>query len=124
MQTSITLNELIKLCKDNGVSLDTPVVVSDIDEWTKILLYEFDIGVRKYTEGQNEIVFPCHNRTYRRIVMWSYCIIFIIMYILGVIISALIVLDLYNNRRAYVDPFNIIFSWFLVAHLYKAYYKQ
>ena len=34
MQTSITLNELIKLCKDNGVSLDTPVVVSDMDEWT------------------------------------------------------------------------------------------
>ena len=47
MQTSITLNELIKLCKDNGVSLDTPVVVSDIDEWTKPLLYEFDIDVRK-----------------------------------------------------------------------------
>ena len=57
MQTSITLNELIKLCKDNGVSLDTPVVVSDMDEWTKPLLYEFDIGVRKYTESQNEIVF-------------------------------------------------------------------
>jgi hypothetical protein len=56
MQTSITLNELIKLCKDKGVSLDTPVVVSDIDEWTKPLLYEFDIDVRKYTEGQNEIV--------------------------------------------------------------------
>lgn len=46
------------------------------------------------------------------------------MYILGVIISALIVLDLYNNRNVYVDPFNTIFSWFLVAHLYKAYYKQ
>ena len=46
------------------------------------------------------------------------------MYILGVIISSLIVLDLYNNRRVYVDPFNIIFSWFLVVHLYKAYYKQ
>lgn len=56
MQTSITLNELIKLCKDNGVLLDTPVVVSDIDEWTKSLLYEFDIDVRKYTESQNETV--------------------------------------------------------------------
>lgn len=56
MQTSITLNELIKLYKDNGVSLDTPVVVSDIDEWTKLLLYEFDIDIRKYTEGQNETV--------------------------------------------------------------------
>ena len=56
MQTSITLNELIKLCNGNGVSLDTPVVVSDMDEWTKPLLYEFDIGVRKYTESQNEIV--------------------------------------------------------------------
>lgn len=29
---------------------------SDIDEWTKPLLYEFDIDVRKYTESQNEIV--------------------------------------------------------------------
>lgn len=36
--------------------LDTLVVVSDIDEWTKLLLYEFDIDVRKYTESQNEIV--------------------------------------------------------------------
>lgn len=50
MQTSITLNELIKLCKDNGVSLDTLVVVSDIDEWTKPLVYEFDIDICKYTE--------------------------------------------------------------------------
>ena len=40
----------------NGVSLDTPVVVSDMDEWTEPLLYEFDIDVRKYTESQNEIV--------------------------------------------------------------------
>ena len=56
MQTSMTLNELIKLCNGSGVSLDTPVAVSDIDEWTKPLLYEFDIGVRKYTESQNEIV--------------------------------------------------------------------
>ena len=37
MQTSITLNELIKLCKDNGVSLDTLVVVSDIDEYMNLI---------------------------------------------------------------------------------------
>jgi hypothetical protein len=55
--------------------------------------------------------------------MWRFYVMFIILYILGVIISALIVLDLYSNRNVYVDPFNIIFSWILVAHLYKTYYK-
>lgn len=57
METHITVNEMIKLCNEKGVSLDTPIVIGDVNNWEKPLLYSFYVDLKTYegTETRHEI---------------------------------------------------------------------
>lgn len=58
---TITVQKLIDLCNEKGLSLDTNIVIGDIDNWNKPLLYEFEADAKQYTSGAAEIVLSIYS---------------------------------------------------------------
>lgn len=61
MRTKITIQELVDMCTEKGLSLDTNIVIGDIDNWNKPLLYEFEADAKQYTSGATEIVLSIYS---------------------------------------------------------------
>lgn len=52
----ITVADLVNMCTKNKVPLNTPIVISDVDEWNKPICYDFDCKFCDYTNDSSEIV--------------------------------------------------------------------